>query len=409
MTRAATNGNLTRLLVAAVLATIAGALPVFMTGALAVQLQADLGFDAARLGLAVAVPFAAAAATSTAFGRVAESIGAGRALRATSLLAALIMVGLSLAPSWGVLVVLLALSGFNNALAQPAANLLLARAVEPGRQGLAFGVKQSGMPASAFLAGLAVPVLALTVGWEWAFVAGAGLAVVAACVAPVPKRPIRAGGRTISRDGDAPLGPLIILAVGIAGGAAATGALSTFLVSAAVASGLGDGAAGLLLVLGSGVGIAVRLFAGVRADRREGRHLPVVATMLLGGATAFLLMAVGESWAVVLATPFAFGLGWAWPGLFNFTVVRLNPNAPGAATGITQTGTYIGAVLGPLTFGLLVQFYSYGIAWLVASTWYVVGAAAMLIGRRQMVRFREQSTSTSATPTSASQEQGQTT
>lgn len=383
-------GSSSRLLTAAVLATIAGVLPIFLTGALAVQLQDDLSFDAAALGVAVAVPFAAAAATSALLGRASESIGAGRALRLTSSVAALVMLGMSLAPSWGVLVAWLALAGFNNALAQPAANLLLARAVEPGRQGLAFGVKQSGMPASTFLAGLAVPVLALTVGWEWAFVAGACVAVVAAYVAPVPKEPILAAPRAVSRTGDAPLGPLIVLAVGIAGGAAAAGALGTFLVSAAADSGLGDGAAGLTLMAGSAVGIAVRLLVGARADRRGSRHLPVVATMLVGGAVAFVLMSISTPWAIILATPLAFGLGWAWPGLFNFAIVRLNPNAPGAATGITQTGTYIGAVFGPLVFGFLAQTYSYRSAWLVASTWYLVGAVAMVLGRRQMVRYREQ-------------------
>ncbi len=47
-------------------------------------------------------------------------------------------------------------------------------------------------------------------------------------------------------------------------------------------------------------------------------------------------------------------------------------------------------MLGPLTFGLLAQTYSYSVAWLVGSTWYIVGAVAMLIGRRQMVRFRQE-------------------
>ena len=56
-----------------------------------------------------------------------------------------------------------------------------------------------------------------------------------------------------------------------------------------------------------------------------------------------------------MAGPLAFATGWAWPGLFNLAVVRVNPSAPGAATGITQTGTYLGAVVGPVLFGVVAE------------------------------------------------------
>ena len=32
----------------------------------------------------------------------------------------------------------------------------------------------------------------------------------------------------------------------------------------------------------------------------------------------------------VVGVVLAFGLGWAWPGLLQFAVVRLNPSAPAA-------------------------------------------------------------------------------
>ena len=69
----------------------------------------------------------------------------------------------------------------------------------------------------------------------------------------------------------------------------------------------------------------------------------------------------------VLATPVAFGAGWAWPGLFNLSVVRRFPEAPGAATGATQTGTYLGAGVGPLVFGLVVDARGFSVAWPLAA------------------------------------------
>jgi MFS family permease len=178
------------------------------------------------------------------------------------------------------------------------------------------------------------------------------------------------------------------LALGICFGAAAGGTLGSFLVSAAHDSGLSEGAAGWLLTVGSCAGIAVRLLAGVRADRRDGGHLRVVALMLLLGAGAFALLAVGEPWAYVVAGPLGFMTAWAWPGLFNLAVVQANPTSPAAATGITQTGTYVGAVAGPLLFGTIADHAGFRTAWLVAVAFALVAAAAMTWGRARLRSWR---------------------
>ncbi len=112
----------------------------------------------------------------------------------------------------------------------------------------------------------------------------------------------------------------------------------------------------------------MRLAAGARADRRDGGHLRVVALMLVLGAGAFAVLADDRTAAPTLvAGPLAFCTAWAWPGLFNLAVVRANPTRPAAATGITQTGTYIGAVSGPLLFGVIADRISFTAAWLVAA------------------------------------------
>src|SRR5205823_1137887 len=63
-------------------------------------------------------------------------------------------------------------------------NLTLARSVPAHRLGLSFGVKQAAIPLATLLAGAAVPAVALTVGWRWAYVIAAGLAVLALVGAP---------------------------------------------------------------------------------------------------------------------------------------------------------------------------------------------------------------------------------
>jgi len=147
---------------------------------------------------------------------------------------------------------------------------------------------------------------------------------------------------------------------------------------------------GIVVAAGSASVIVVRLVAGARADRRQGRNLPVVATMLVLGAAGYLLYATESKMALLLATPLTFAAGWGWPGLFNLAVVRANPGAPGLASGVTQTGTYLGAVAGPLLFGALAENRSYAAAWTLAAVCSLVAALAMVLGRLLLLRQRRQ-------------------
>jgi predicted MFS family arabinose efflux permease len=78
----------------------------------------------------------------------------------------------------------------------------------------------------------------------------------------------------------------------------------------------------------------------------------------------------------------AFALGWGWPGLFNLAVVDLNRNAPGAATGVTQTGIYVGAAGGPAAFGVVSAEAGYSAAWAVSGGLCVVAAVAFAYAAR---------------------------
>jgi MFS family permease len=355
-----------------------------------VQLREDLGFGESRLGFAVGAFFAAAAVSSAVLGRTAERLGPTSSMRTSATVSAASLLGIAVAArSYPALLLWLALGGVANALAQPAANLFIARTVDEARLGMAFAIKQSGIPAATLLGGLAVPSIALTVGWRWAFVVGALLPMVGGLTIP------QVGGR--SRDRAAapkervrvPLPPLVVLGAGIAFGAAAAGTLGAFLVNAAVDAGIAEGSAGLLVSIGSAIGIAVRLFAGSRADRRGSGHLRVVSLMLIAGSFAYVLYASQVGWVLVVATPLAFGAGWGWPGLFNLAIVRANPAAPGTASGITQTGTYLGAVAGPVVFGAVVEASSYRAGWLLAAGFALAGAATIAVGRSMMRTERQ--------------------
>ena len=372
----------------AVSVATAGVLPGFLTGGLAVQIRGELGFGEGALGFAVAVFFAASALGSVVLGRVVERVGSSAGMRLAALVSAASLLAVSvLAGSWWGLVACLGLGGLGNSIAHPATHLLLAREVPQGRQGLAFGIKQAAIPAATLLAGLAVPTLAVTVGWRWAFAGGAALAL---CVALLVPKGGEKGIRRVkeARAGDVPLVPLLLLALGIGLGSAAANPLGAFVVESAVAAGVGVGAAGLLLALGSAAGIGVRVWFGHLADQMESGRLRLVAGMLVVGTGGFVLLASGAASLLVVGVVFAFAAGWGWPGLFNFAIVRSNPRAPAAATGITQTGASGGAAAGPLAFGYLVEETSFSTAWMCSGAVALAAAAAILAGRSMLLRGR---------------------
>lgn len=356
-------------------------MPAFLTGGLAVQVRQELGFGEAALGLAVALFFAFASISSVVSGRVVERIGSHRSMRLSAVASAASLLGVSLfARSWTLLVACLVVGGFANAVAHPATHLSLAREIPSNRQGFSFGIKQAAIPTATLLAGLAVPFLALTVGWRWAFAGGALLALIVAFLVP-PETHKGVPKVKEARAGDVRTGPLILLAIGIGLGSTAATPLGAFIVESAVAAGIEAGRAGLLLALGSVVGITIRVLFGYLADGMSSGRLRLVAGMLVAGAFGFVMLATRIDYLLVAGTMLAFGAGWGWPGIFNFAIVKSNPGAPAAATGITQTGASAGAALGPLLFGLVLQATDYTTAWICCGLFALFSATIILLGR----------------------------
>lgn len=379
--------------VASALAVVtAGQCPAFMTGALAVQIRGDIGFGMGELGLAVGTFFVASAAGSGVLGHVVEGLGSRRGMRIAVAASTVSLLGIAGAWSWLSLVGFMAVGGLGNAIGQPAANLSLAHGIAQRHHGLVFGIKQSAIPTATLLGGLAVPALALTIGWRWAFVL-IGLAAVAAMMTipadshaagPAADAPEPAAGEAAAASPTPWLLPLVVVSIAGGLGAVVGNSLGAFLVSSAVEGGVGEGAAGYLVAVGSVVGLSMRVFLGWFADRSAVRPLRAMAVLLAAGGVGCLLL-VGDQLAVLgIGTVLGFGAGWAWPGLFNLAVVRSHRQAPAKATGITQTGVYVGAASGPVLFGAVVERTSFDVAWMMIAVVALLSAALTLVGSRAL-------------------------
>ena len=241
---------------------------------------------------------------------------------------------------------------------------------------------------ATLLAGVAVPTLAVTVGWRWAFVGGAALALAVAFLVPAGAAKGVVGGPAETGEKDARPFPLFLLALGIGLGSTAATPLGAFLVESSVTAGLRVETAGILLASGSAASIVVRVLFGRLADGMSGGRLLLVAGMLATGVAGFVMLATGEVALILPGALLAFAAGWGWPGRFNFAVVKTSPGHPAAATGVTQTGASAGAAVGPLVFGVVAEAASYDVAWLVSGAFALGALGTILAGRRLVLRDR---------------------
>ncbi|WP_306215729.1 MFS transporter [Actinoplanes sp. RD1] len=373
-----------RAALSALTTTTACSVPVFLVGGLAVQIGNELKFSPAGLGLAVSAYFGASALASVPAGALVERYGSTAVARAAIGLASACLLGIAAGARalWS-LIAILVLGAAANAMGQLASNTSLSRHVPPRRQGLSFGLKQAAIPVSTLLAGAAVPVVALTVGWRWAFVLGAALAAAAIGLVPVERDERR---RSTAERGERATTALVVIGLGATLAAGSANALGTFLVDSAVARGIEPGPAGLALTIGSAVGVAARIGGGWQADLFPTRQIGVIAGLLTAGAGGLAFLAAPGMVALMAGVVLGFGLGWSWPGLMNFAVVRLHPQAPAAATSITQTGVYAGGCLGPLSLGAVAERTSYQTMWMVAAAAMLGAAVFMLLGSRLLSR-----------------------
>ena len=104
--------------------------------------------------------------------------------------------------------------------------------------------------------------------------------------------------------------------------------------------------------------------------------------MMLSGACGFVFIASSIPIVQLAGVVVVFGLGWGWVGLFQYLLVAVNPANPGSATGITDTGGYIGVALGPIAAGVIADRASFDAVWAMAGVATLLGGAFVFAGAR---------------------------
>lgn len=365
-------------------------LPVFLVGALSLQMREDIAISPAQFGLVASVFFLMSAVASLPVGRLAQRWGAVRSLRAAALTAfgGYLAIGL-VVQTWRGLFISLGVVGCANAMVHPAGNLAIARGVSTAR-GLAFGVKQAAVPTATLIAGAAVPVAALYVPWRVVFIVvgfGTVITAILASVITETPAPVTSQARPVSAASDTGglvLLPLIMVAIGGGLGAAAVNAFSIFFVPAAVSIGWEEISAGRMLFFSSLIAIFLRVAIGGAADRLHSDGILGIVACTGVGAVTFFTMGFSQQsafFATVLIVGFA--IGWSWQGLFQFTVALKNGTQTAVATSIAQAGVWVGGVLGPLSFGAIADRYGFTVSFFIGAALQLAAIGFFLYAKRR--------------------------
>jgi MFS family permease len=369
----------------AVAVPITAALPIFLTAALAPLMAEAFSFGAGALGLTVALHYLVAALSSVVAGRFVAAVGIATAIHLTGLIAAATCLLMAVAGrSSAAVMAILLFAALGNGLAAPAASGVLRAAAT--RDGLAFGAQQAGGTLAPLAAGLALPLVAAPLGWRWAFGLAAAPALVVA-LTPAAVGVARVAGRGgAGTPGVAGRAPTLALsfAAGLAS-AAAMGTASFLVVYGVDEVGMADAAAGLVLAAVGITAAAGRIVLGAVADRPRSDPLAAVAAMLVISVAGYAMLIAGTRELVYAGAAVIGFAGWGWSGALAVALVRMLPDAP-SAVGSMMTGTFGGAVAGPVLVGVLAEHDRWDVSWIVCAA--LAAAAGVTVAFAGRARAR---------------------
>ncbi|CAM5278795.1 hypothetical protein GCM10010329_78540 [Streptomyces spiroverticillatus] len=359
---------------------------LYALGALGPFLIEDLSLSGSQLGLLTAVTFGTATVLSLYAGQLTELLGARRAFTLLLVLVAAGFTVLATAGSYGFLLVGLVLGGAAQSLANPSTNKLIATHLPIERKAFAVGVKQSGVPLAAFVAGLTLPTLAGALSWSTALALMVPVALAAAAgAAMLPRDDLVRSAKLRPALPAAPNLPTRWLtAVSLCVGCGLA-ALNTYLpLYAHQRLSLGERGSGALIAAIGVSGIASRLLWSRLSDRLDVTRSLLILTAAAVVSAALIPAATAASWLVWVG---AVGLGCSAAAANAVSMVAVTKGkgfgTTGHASAMVSMGFFAGFVVGPLAFGLLVDATDgFTGGWVLVTAVFALAGLCSWFGRR---------------------------
>lgn len=363
------------------LAMAMGTFTQHILGVLGPLIMEDLEISRATLGALTTAFFAAAALCSPIAGPLVDRLGGHRLLVALFVITGIAFAWIATAPSLWWMLPALGLAGAGCAAINPVTNQLIATRIEPGRQGIITGVKQSGVQAGAVIAGVGLPPLALAIGWRGAMAVVAFASFAALATTRVARAPRVPGSVP---DGAGTSGPLTAFVAWLAAyaflmGAGMSGFAAYLPLYAVEALDYGVTTAGFAAALVGLVGVIARVLWARHAESLACPERPLAVMALLAACAQGLLWSAPAA-GTWLLWPAVVGLGasaGAWNAVAMLAIVRhFQLVGTGRASGVVLTGFHTGLTVAPIAVGASVDASgSYGPAWAAVTALFAVAAA----------------------------------
>jgi predicted MFS family arabinose efflux permease len=363
-----------------------GPLGLYALNATSPLVTADLALSRAEFGTFATAAFLAAAAFSPLVGRCADLFSARVVLAALFIGSGLAIAGVALAPSYPWLLLAVVVCGAAQAVSNPVTNQLIVARVPAGRRGSVMGVKQSGVQMSQFAAGLALPGVAVALGWRGAAAVAATAAVAGLllirCTVPAWDAP--ATPRSARRTADLPASVWWLAGYALLTGAGLQATNVYLPLYSFERLGMSVRIAGLTAAMVGGVGLVSRIIWGRAAERMREPRRPLLLLAAVSGLAAGAVLGaeqLGRPWLLWVGAALFGASGIAVNVVVMLALIRISPiQAVGTASGLLAVGLYIGFAMGPLGFGLVVDHTgSYGTGWLAVVSVYLVAGALSLV------------------------------
>ena len=355
----------------------------FAIGVISPFLQEEFSLSAVQLGVLGTVNNGVAAIGAPFVGSVVDSLGGRRVATLLILLSGVSIIGFGLAPNYWLLILMTGLNGLAAAGSNPATNHLVSIHIPGGRRGWLMGVKQSGVRAGQFLAGLLLPIGALAIGWRSTMVVTGliclvGIAGVFLAIPSSVPTGRREGGESGKR---APLGTMVwrLASYAVLMGTGMSALLLYLPLYSINRLGLSIQEAGLTVGLIGFIGIFARIVSGPMAERFPSSSIPLFI-MAMGSVIGAVSIWAAESAGVALVWIGVIALsltGAVWNTVANYAIISEIPESrTGRASGVLHTGYLAGLAIGPLVFGTVIdRSGSYGLAWLGVSLLFLLAAS----------------------------------
>ncbi len=341
----------------------------FIPGFLATVLSEDLDVSRGKIGLIVGIYFGATGIGSIPAGRFTDKFGARKVASINMLLVAGSSILIAIFDTYAMWIIGSLVGGMGYALGNTSTNVAIGHAVPLERRTLAMSVKTSGVPLMATIAAALAPWAANYWSWQRVLVFNALVASATAVLTYV----FLSDDRSESNTGSAPIRlPKDFYWFGIAAFLLIGGSqpLYSWTVSYLEESlNAPASLSGGIMAIASFTGVIVMICNGVWADRLGAlKRIPLVMLLLSISALSVCLVILGTvigTFIVVIGLTLGVSTQLAAIGTMHAAVIDKAPKSVGRATGITMTGYYLGALVTPAGFGLLVDISdTYIYSWL---------------------------------------------